>query len=415
MHEASSAPGDSPALGPNGRPAGAAQALVLIGLNAMPILANASLVPSLPNFFKHFADVPGAAFWVPMIITLPTLCIGLFSAFAGILADRFGRRRLILIAVSCFVVCGMAPLFFDQLHWILLARAGLGVAEACTLTAGNALMGDYYSGETRRKWLSYETILGPIVGSMVLVSGGYLGTLWWRGPFFLYGIGLFVLLGALLLLWEPPRRKREVKVATPPGKFPWGTAALVSIGTLIAAMPFFSQNIQHGRIFAGLGLTSSFEISLYATVASIGTVLGAYTFRILPARRIEQILVLVFSLFAISFISLSFKPPLLIGTAIDAIGQFAGGMCYPAVLAWALSRFPPEYRGRGVGVWSGSFYVGAFVSGLVIGVIGRYTDSFLASLGVIGMACAAVAVVLIIANIRTAGMAARQAKAVAAE
>jgi sugar phosphate permease len=139
---------------------------------------------------------------------------------------------------------------------------------------------------------------------------------------------------------------------------------------------------------------------LYAMMASVGTVLGAYTFRILPVRRIEQILTLVFGLFAISFIALSFKPPLGIGTAIDAIGQLAGGMCYPAVLAWALSRFPPEYRGRGVGVWSGSFYVGSFVSGVVIGVIGRFTDGFLQSLGVIGFACAAISVGLLIANLR---------------
>ena len=379
--------------------AGARQALVLICLNAMPILANASLVPSLPNFLKHFAAVPGANFWVPMIITLPTLCIGLFSAVAGVLADRWGRRRLILAALGVFVACGMAPLLLDELHWILLARVGLGIAEACTLTAGNALMGDYFSGETRRKWLSYETILGPIVGSGVLISGGYLGTLWWRGPFLLYGIGLLVLIGVLLLVWEPERKQRETVDATV-GSFPWKTAALVSAGTLIAAMPFFSQNIQHGRIFAALGLSSSFDISLYAMMSSVGTVLGAYTFRILPVRRIEQILTLVFGLFAISFIALSFKPPLGIGTAIDAIGQLAGGMCYPAVLAWALSRFPPEYRGRGVGVWSGSFYVGSFVSGVVIGVIGRFTDGFLQSLGVIGFACAAISVGLLIANLR---------------
>ena len=382
------------------KPAGAAQALVLICLNAMPILANASLVPSLPNFLKHFAAVPGASLWVPMIITLPTLCIGLFSAVAGVLADRWGRRRLILVALGVFVACGMAPLLLDELHWILVARVGLGIAEACTLTAGNALMGDYFSGETRRKWLSYETILGPVVGSAILISGGYLGTLWWRGPFLLYAIGLLVLAGVLLLLWEPARKQRET-VDVIAGKFPWRTAALVSVGTLIAAMPFFSQNIQHGRIFAALGLSSSFDISLYAMMASVGTVLGAYTFRILPLRRIEQILTLVFGLFAISFIALSFKPPLGIGTAIDAVGQLAGGMCYPAVLAWALSRFPPEYRGRGVGVWSGSFYVGSFVSGVVIGVLGHFTTGFLQSLGVIGVACAALSVGLLIANLRS--------------
>jgi MFS family permease len=373
---------------------------VLIALNAMPILANASLVPSLPNFMKHFAGTPGAAFLVPMIITLPTLCIGLFSTAAGVLADRWGRKKLILAALALFVTCGLAPLLLDNLAWILAARFCLGVAEACTLTAGNALMGDYFAGETRRKWLSYETILGPLIGSVVLITGGYLGSLWWRGPFALYSIGVLVFLGALLLLWEPERKGREAVVeASAVVRFPWGTAVLVAAGTLFAAMPFFSQNIQHGRIFAALGLNSPFQISLFATIASVGTMLGAYVFRILPVRRIEQVLTLVFGLFAVSFISLSFHPPLLLGTAIDAVGQFAGGMCYPAMLAWALSRFPPEVRGRGVGVWSGSFYVGSFVSGLVIGWIGRFTDGFLQSIGVIGWACALGAAVFLIASL----------------
>jgi MFS family permease len=296
------------------------------------------------------------------------------------------------------VVCGLAPLVIEDLAWILAARFGLGIAEACTLTAGNALMGDYFTGDARRKWLSYEMILGPVIGSGVLIAGGYLGTLWLRGPFALYALGLVVLAGALLVVWEPPRRARDERRASG-GQFPWKTAALVAVGTLCAAMPFFSQNIQHGRIFAGLGLTSSFDISLFAMIASAGTVIGAYTFRRLPPRRIEQTLVVVFGLFAFSFISLSFKPPLGIGTAIDAVGQFAGGMCYPAVLAWALSRFPAEYRGRGVGVWSGSFYVGSFVSGLLIGYIGRWTGDLLQSLGVVGVACAIAALGLLASNL----------------
>jgi MFS family permease len=384
-------------IGPSGKPPGARQALVLIGLNAMPILANASLVPSLPRFFEHFADTTGADFLVPMIITLPTLCIGLFSALAGILADRFGRRRVILTALSMFVACGMAPLLFDDLFGILAVRFVLGIAEACTLTAGNALMGDYFSGETRRRWLSWETILGPLIGSVVLITGGYLGTLWWRGPFALYSIGLIILVGAAVFLWEPSHTRREDVVA---GKapFPWRTAVLVAVGTLLAALPFFSQNIQHGRIFASLGLQSSFQISLYATVASVGTIMGAYAFRVLPFRNVEHFLALAFGLFAVSFVLLSFHPPLALGTVIDAVGQFAGGMTYPAVLAWALSRFPLEVRGRGVGIWSGSFYVGSFVSGIVIGLIGRWTDGFLESLGMIGLACGIASAILLMSN-----------------
>jgi len=45
-------------------------------------------------------------------------------------------------------------------------------------------------------------------------------------------IGLLVLIGVLLLVWEPERKQRETVDATV-GSFPWKTAALVSAGTLM--------------------------------------------------------------------------------------------------------------------------------------------------------------------------------------
>lgn len=380
------------------RQAGAAQAFVLLSLNSMPILASASLVPSLPTFMRYFADVPGAAYLVPMIITLPTLCIGLFSTVAGLMADRFGRRRMILCALTVFVMCGMAPLFFEELKWIFAARLGLGLAEACTLTAGNALMGDYYQGETRRKWLSYEMVIGPIVGATILLTSGALASWWWRAPFAVYAVGAIILVAAYFLIWEPERR---VEAALPeiPAGFPWRTAALVALGTVAVGLPYFTQNTQHGRIFAGLGVDTPFRISLLGMIAGLGTIAGAIAFRRLAPRRIERTLMLVLALYALAFISLSFRPPLAIGLALDILGQFACGMCYPAVLAWSLGRFPPEYRGRGVGVWSSCFYVSSFVAGLIVGFLDGRTGDFMHSLGVVGMVCAVLSAGLLVSQL----------------
>jgi hypothetical protein len=51
------------------------------------------------------------------------------------------------------------------------------------------------------------------------------------------------------------------------------------------------------------------------------------------------------------------------------------------------------------------------VSGVTIGVIGRFTDGFLQSLGVIGFACAVISLGLLIANLWSRGAAAAQPRA----
>jgi predicted MFS family arabinose efflux permease len=65
-----------------------------------------------------------------MIITLPSLGIVLLGPLAGVMADRWGRRRLQLWALALFALAGMAPMVLDDLRWILCAQAILGVAEA---------------------------------------------------------------------------------------------------------------------------------------------------------------------------------------------------------------------------------------------------------------------------------------------
>ena len=143
-----------------GRTAGAPQALALILAMTLPVTPLLSLVPNLPQLFGHFASTPNRDFLVPMIITMPSVCIALLAPIAGSLADRFGRRRLMLLAVMLFTVCGLLPLWLEDLKQILLAQLGVGVAEAIIMTTGNTLLGDYFDSAGRQRWLGVQGILG---------------------------------------------------------------------------------------------------------------------------------------------------------------------------------------------------------------------------------------------------------------
>jgi len=85
-------------------------------------------VLKLPAFFVHFAAAPHKELLVPMILTVPSLCVALFSAPIGAAADRWGRRRVLLLALLAFAVCGTLPMLFDTLPAIIASRVVVGLA-----------------------------------------------------------------------------------------------------------------------------------------------------------------------------------------------------------------------------------------------------------------------------------------------
>ena len=101
--------------------------LLPITLTTMAIVL---LAPVIPDLMVQFATVPNHEYWVPMILTLPSLCVAALCPFAGMLGDYFGRRRLLLGSFLLYAVVGVAPVFLTSLPHILLSRIGVGVAEA---------------------------------------------------------------------------------------------------------------------------------------------------------------------------------------------------------------------------------------------------------------------------------------------
>ncbi len=368
--------------------------MTVMVVNTLPTMAIASLVPVLPALFAHFKDVPHADLLVPMILTLPSLCVALFSSLIGAAADAWGRRRILLIALPVFAGFGLMPLLFDDLHAIIASRFAVGIAEAAILTAGNAMLGDYFVGESRKRWVGIQTAVSPFVSSSYILAGGALGSWSWRGPFLLYLLGLAGWVGAWFFLYEPAR---AAKVAGPltgqGGRFPWSATVLVGSITLLYSTVFFVQAVQHGRIFSDLGVNSPARIGWIVTLATIGTVIGGYVYRVMRPRPVSTLIAIAFASYGASYVGLWWAPNYLVGLPLDAIGQFAGGFGLSVLLAWALSKYDYSSRGRGMGTWGACFFLGQFLSPPVMTLIAHGQLSFLQSVGVLGVACLVFALV----------------------
>jgi MFS family permease len=358
--------------------------LILVGL--MPVLALSGLVPDLPQLFQQFSAEPHRELLVPMIITVPSLCVALFSGFAGAIADRWGRRRLLLFSLLAFAVLGTIPMLFTSLEAILASRVLVGIAEAAILTCGNALLGDYYDEPDRRKWLGYQNMFGALFGSAIILAGGFLASWHWRGPFLLYLFGGVVFVMAWISCPEPVRGPADTWQA-PRAGFPWRTTALVGSVTLGLSLIYYVQAVQHGRIFGDMGVDSPARISVLVTIASMGTILGGYLFKRFSSASMQSLLALSLLAYGAAYIGVAWAPNANIGLPLDALGQVGGGIMLPTLIAWALAQYSFEHRGRGMGLWGGAFFLGAFVSPPVMSLVGQLTPNFLASVGAVGALC----------------------------
>ena len=150
MHKVSATP----------REAGAVQAMLLMLAALLPIMGTLTMLPVMPRLFSHFAAQPHAQLLVPMIITIPAASMALLSPLAGMVGDRLSRRRLLIAATALYAGFGLLPVMLDDLYAILLARLVMGVADAFILTTANALIGDYFTGEARSKWLAVQSGMG---------------------------------------------------------------------------------------------------------------------------------------------------------------------------------------------------------------------------------------------------------------
>jgi len=206
--------------------------------------------------------------------------------------------------------------------------------------------------------------------------------------------GFAVLALALFVCWEPHRSAAGTSREAAVTPFPWRASLLVCGVTVLFSLVFFVQAVQHGRIFGDMGVASPERISILATVASLGTVLGGYLFKRFAQVTVTGWMAIVLAFYGVSYIGVAWASSLVTGLPLDALGQVGGGLMLPVLVTWALQHYGFEHRGRGMGLWGGAFFLGQFLSPPLLTLIGASGTSFLGSVAVIGAICLTIAALI---------------------
>lgn len=270
------------------RTAGSAQAALLLFGSCLPVLGAVLIAPVLPRMHAYFAETPGVAVLVPVALTLPALVIALLAPLAGVLADRVGRRALLLASMLLYSLCGLLPLWLDSLVLIVASRAGIGLAEAGIMTCCTTLMGDYFDGQRRARLFALQMVVTSLAAALFMGVGGALGESDWRTPFTLYAVGALCLPLMALLLWEP-RACQAASEASVDSRFPWAALTPLYLLTVLAGVSLFIVPVQAGYVLQLLHIDAPRQVGLAMGANQLGVLAGALAFRLLarlPAGRL---------------------------------------------------------------------------------------------------------------------------------
>ncbi|MFK8052418.1 MAG: MFS transporter [Woeseiaceae bacterium] len=338
--------------------------LILLMASVMPPMAIISLVPVLPLLMKEFGGVEGSQFLVPIAMTIPALCVALFSPLAGWASDRVGRKNLLIVTLLIYAGVGVLPYFMSELNHIIAARVGLGLAEAVIMTMATALIGDYFVGKERERWIGLQFATVSLSAIVLIAIGGALGEiLGSRGPFLLYLLAIPVALLVAIILHEPNRSSQESSDSN--AKLPLAQIMPLLLTTLFVGIIFYTIIVKLGEILGLSTNVSPGQIGAIGAAANVGVAVGTILFRRIKGASGPLLVLIGLALASVGYLGAGLSGSL-VGISVSVIIASVGfGVLLPTMLTWVLQVLPMDVRGRGTGLWTGVFFFGQFFAPIV--------------------------------------------------
>ncbi|MFL1379940.1 MFS transporter [Nocardiopsis protaetiae] len=380
----------------------------ILAAAALTIMAPAIIAPSLPAMEQEFAAQPGASLLVRLAMTVTSLAIAVSAPWSGLLADRVGRRPLLVSGLLLYTVGGTAGYFMADLVPLLATRVLLGVAVGGIMTAVSATITDWYDGPERASFLGLQQAFAGLGGVVFLPLAGVLATVGWRVPFWLYGVAALVALFA----FRSVRDRAQDSPAAAPGAARMATGRVVGVYVLAlgATLVFYMAPTQVPFLLEGLGVGPAL-VGVVVAGSTLTSMLGALAFPALRRRLGSGPVTAA----AVALLGAGWLVVGATGTVSGAavgllIGGAGVGFAVPNLTLRLSELAPPAWRGRVLGGLVAAVFLGQFLSPPAVHPLVRTVGAD-AAFTWAGGAMAVVAAMLAIVPVIGAAAGARAARA----
>lgn len=216
-------------------------------------IANIALPTLALSFNASFQQVQ----WVVLAYLLATTCV---IVSVGQLADRLGRRRLLLAGLGLFTLASALCYCASSLWYLIAARSLQGGAAAILMALSMALVTEIVPQEKTGSAMgllatmsAVGTALGPSLGGLLMASFG------WRALFFItLPLGLMGLILAYYYL--PPDRQHSNTAKT---RFDYLGTLLLAVTLAAYALAMTVEHAHFNRLKLALLMLASAAAALF--------------------------------------------------------------------------------------------------------------------------------------------------------
>ncbi|UCG50506.1 MAG: MFS transporter [Candidatus Latescibacterota bacterium] len=301
---------------------------IIFAVTLMAIMGVASITPAFPLIAQELGVTPKQIGYLITYFTFPGVFL---TPVLGVLADRVGRKKILVPSLFLFAVAGTACTFVRDFNLLLGLRFIQGTGAAALAALNVTIMGDLYSGKERTTAMGYNASVLSIGTATYPLAGGALAMLGWYYPFALPITAIPV--GLLVLFWlkspEPKSKQRlgiyfinvwrSVRKLPVIGLLLGGLVTFIVLyGSYLTFFPFLIENAYGG---------SPLEIGLIMSATSVTTAITTARLGRLARRYSEKSLLTAgYLLFAVSLVLVPYVRTLWLLLIPSAIFGVAAGI-----------------------------------------------------------------------------------------
>jgi MFS family permease len=372
---------------------------IVLALTTTSMLGVGSLSPAFPQIMQEFGL---NSHQVGLLITVYTAPGIVLSPLAGLLADRMGRKRVIVAGLLLFAASALASAFAPSFEALVFLRFLQGVGGSPLTALNNTVIGDLFSGRRRMEALGYNQSTSSVSALCHPLLGGAAALAGWRYP-------LLLPLTALPVAWLVAFHLDDVapRQRTSLGSY-FANAAKGIFNREMMAL--YLVNLTNIMVIYGVNLVylvvlikeryaaNPLEIGIVvATSAAVSGLVGTQAARISDRLSQRQMIVYGMVVSGIGILLNLYMPGLwwlMLPAFVRGLGQ---GVLNPALYSTIIDRAPADGRAAVMGFSSTMFRTGQTIGPIIFGgiyALGGFDAVFLGGLAVTLAAAGTVAAML---------------------
>lgn len=347
------------------------------------MLGTGIVAPILPLYAASFATSYSV---IGIVVALFAVARIFTNLPAGSLADRFGRKPVIMIGMAIFGLGALIAAFATNIYYLAVSRLIQGIGAALYTTTALVFVSDIAPASQRGRYMSsfqgsftLGIAIGPAIGGFLTELGGF------RAPFLaLMAMALVGTVFSGIKIRESLQVSRQTKISLQELKqvlketmtkrnlliLGYTSAALTTLvsGIRFTALPLYGEQI------------AKFSPSQIGTVLGVSATVGFLALR-LTGSMIDRygskpLLVSGFLIAAASSYAFILTQNLYLFIAVAIFLSLAEAMANPAQAAAVIGETDVTHRGLALGVNRIFFDLGIFSGPLIVGVFSDYYGLF---------------------------------------